>query len=324
MRTLHTLKGGARLAGAMRLGEMAHRLETRIERLTARRRHRQRGRRRSAAGALRRHDAGLRRACAAAMRRPMPTRSPRRRAADPAPRRQPRHRLAATARPPDRRPRPQPPASHPQPPSWAAAARRERRPGRVGDAGAPVASPRRRRTGIPSRSAARAASPPRRPRQRRPIATARSTGRASRARRRAPARPAERAHARRSPRCACARRCSTGSSTRPARSASRARGSNPGVGQIKGSLSDLTENLERLRGQLRDIELQGEVQMTLAPRGGEGGVADLRPARVRPLHPLPGADADDGRVGQRRRHACSARCSARSRRRKTSWSPRRA
>ena len=35
-----------------------------------------------------------------------------------------------------------------------------------------------------------------------------------------------------------------------------------GVGQIKGSLGDLTENLERLRGQLRDIELQGEVQMT--------------------------------------------------------------
>ena len=35
MRTLHTLKGGARLAGAMRLGEMAHRLENRIERLLA-------------------------------------------------------------------------------------------------------------------------------------------------------------------------------------------------------------------------------------------------------------------------------------------------
>jgi chemosensory pili system protein ChpA (sensor histidine kinase/response regulator) len=35
MRTLHTLKGGARLAGAMRLGEMAHRLETRIEHLLA-------------------------------------------------------------------------------------------------------------------------------------------------------------------------------------------------------------------------------------------------------------------------------------------------
>ena len=35
MRTLHTLKGGARLAGAMRLGEMAHRLETRTEQLLA-------------------------------------------------------------------------------------------------------------------------------------------------------------------------------------------------------------------------------------------------------------------------------------------------
>lgn len=35
MRTLHTLKGGARLAGAMRLGEMAHRLETAIERVLA-------------------------------------------------------------------------------------------------------------------------------------------------------------------------------------------------------------------------------------------------------------------------------------------------
>jgi chemosensory pili system protein ChpA (sensor histidine kinase/response regulator) len=35
MRTLHTFKGGARLAGAMRLGEMAHQLETTIEQLAA-------------------------------------------------------------------------------------------------------------------------------------------------------------------------------------------------------------------------------------------------------------------------------------------------
>ena len=35
MRTLHTLKGGSRLAGAMQLGEMAHRLEARIEHLLA-------------------------------------------------------------------------------------------------------------------------------------------------------------------------------------------------------------------------------------------------------------------------------------------------
>ncbi len=34
------------------------------------------------------------------------------------------------------------------------------------------------------------------------------------------------------------------------------------VGQIKGSLVDLTENLERLRRQLRDIELQAETQMS--------------------------------------------------------------
>jgi chemosensory pili system protein ChpA (sensor histidine kinase/response regulator) len=35
MRTLHTFKGGARLAGAMRLGELAHRLESSVERLLA-------------------------------------------------------------------------------------------------------------------------------------------------------------------------------------------------------------------------------------------------------------------------------------------------
>jgi chemosensory pili system protein ChpA (sensor histidine kinase/response regulator) len=35
MRTLHTLKGGARLAGAMRLGEMAHRMESALEKMIA-------------------------------------------------------------------------------------------------------------------------------------------------------------------------------------------------------------------------------------------------------------------------------------------------
>ena len=35
MRTLHTFKGGARLAGAMRLGELAHRLESAVEELMA-------------------------------------------------------------------------------------------------------------------------------------------------------------------------------------------------------------------------------------------------------------------------------------------------
>ncbi len=36
MRSLHTFKGGARLAGAMRLGELAHRLETAVEQVAAR------------------------------------------------------------------------------------------------------------------------------------------------------------------------------------------------------------------------------------------------------------------------------------------------
>ncbi|MFY7942065.1 MAG: hypothetical protein ACOVOX_14265, partial [Burkholderiaceae bacterium] len=31
---------------------------------------------------------------------------------------------------------------------------------------------------------------------------------------------------------------------------------------MRGTLGDLTDNLERLRKQLRDIELQGETQMT--------------------------------------------------------------
>jgi len=36
MRTLHTFKGGARLAGAMRLGELAHRMESVVERIVVR------------------------------------------------------------------------------------------------------------------------------------------------------------------------------------------------------------------------------------------------------------------------------------------------
>ena len=45
------------------------------------------------------------------------------------------------------------------------------------------------------------------------------------------------------------------------------------VGQIKGSLSDLTDNLERLRHQLRDIELQAETQISLAHGSRQGRVA---------------------------------------------------
>jgi hypothetical protein len=68
-------------------------------------------------------------------------------------------------------------------------------------------------------------------------------------------------------------------------------------------VNDLTDNLDRLRTcQLRDIELQAETQISLAHRGRQGGVAGLRPAGDGPLHALPGTDAHDGRVGQRRGH----------------------
>ena len=62
----------------------------------------------------------------------------------------------------------------------------------------------------------------------------------------------------------------------------------------------------------------------LAHRGGQGRGRELRPARVRPLHALPGADADDGRVGQRRRHGAAHPAALARNRPRTSWSRRRA
>ena len=64
------------------------------------------------------------------------------------------------------------------------------------------------------------------------------------------------------PRCACARRCSTAWSTRPARCRITRSRIEADVGAAQGSLGDLTENLERLRRQLRDIELQAETQIS--------------------------------------------------------------
>ena len=67
--------------------------------------------------------------------------------------------------------------------------------------------------------------------------------------------------------------CSTGWSTRPAKSSiTRARIESE-VGQIKGSLADLTDNLERLRRQLRDIELQAETQMSSRMERAKADVA---------------------------------------------------
>jgi len=50
-----------------------------------------------------------------------------------------------------------------------------------------------------------------------------------------------------------------------------------GVGQIRGSLGDLTENLERLRGQLRDIELQAETQMSTRMEAAKAAAQSFDP-----------------------------------------------
>jgi chemosensory pili system protein ChpA (sensor histidine kinase/response regulator) len=239
MRTLHTLKGGARLAGAMRLGEMAHRLETRIERLVAHDGQANAGdvealqsvcdAMTQAFEALRSRDAqAYADAVAAATTAPLAT-PPRE--TKPAP-------LAeapvfvATPEIPVIEP---PKAANDEPPPASIEAPRRERPIEQRAAPAPAAE----------------------------LATidwsrfARNDAHAPQA-----AKPAERA-------------------TATAQSAVRVRAPlldrlvnqagevsitrsriETGVGQIKGSLADLTENLERLRGHLRDIELQGEVQMS--------------------------------------------------------------
>ena len=177
MRTLHTLKGGARLAGAMRLGEMAHRLETRDRAPAARSEPTPRPptsrRCRRASDALTQR---LRGAAPARRRRPMPTRSPRRRAerrcrAAPRPMPSAAPLVGAAGRadadavaPPRRRAAPTPPSADAAPRPTAPAARPRRAP-------------------LPRRAA-------RRPRRAAPSCR-RSTGRASPAdaRRAAPGRP---------------------------------------------------------------------------------------------------------------------------------------
>ena len=49
------------------------------------------------------------------------------------------------------------------------------------------------------------------------------------------------------------------------------------VGHLKASLTDLTENLDRLRGQLRDIELQAETQMASRMEATKAAAASFDP-----------------------------------------------
>ncbi|HEX6363159.1 MAG TPA: response regulator, partial [Albitalea sp.] len=221
MRTLHTLKGGARLAGAMRLGEMAHRLETAIEALM---------RQESATVAdvealYNRCDAltqtfeALRSRDAAAYAEAVATTE------------------AAASRPAE----PVAPAAEAaaQPVAQAPAAPE-----------APPAEPPAAAPSVPAAPPLPSVTLP-------DIDWSRFTGRAA------------------VPRAAVADRGAAAQSAVRVRAPLLDRLVNQAgevsitrsrieaeVGTIKGSLSDLTDNLERLRQQLRDIELQAETQMT--------------------------------------------------------------
>lgn len=240
MRTLHTLKGGARLAGAMRLGEMAHRLETRIEQLLASppvaaadvEQLQSRGDALSQVfEALRARDAqAYAEASAAVAEAPMPVAPPPAPVTAPAP-------VAAPLQPQPvvaEAPRPQPPVAAPvqvaEPQPLATPEVPAQKP-----AAAPIAAE------LPSidwsRFAQGAAAPTRTAAEPRAQGASQSAVRV-----RAPL---------------LDRLVNQAGEVSITRSRIESE-----VGQIKGSLGDLTENLERLRQQLRDIELQAETQMS--------------------------------------------------------------
>jgi chemosensory pili system protein ChpA (sensor histidine kinase/response regulator) len=243
MRTLHTLKGGARLAGAMRLGEMAHRLETRIERLTGIDSH--------ASGedvealqavsdamshafeALRSRDAQAYSDAVAAAVAPL---APVARAVEP-------ERAPAVELPPAFVATSAAPLA-PSDPDAAEEATKAKDKGE-----------RARVRGRAARAEAPAAANDART-EPATIDWSRFAGGGG-----AAARPAERVATTQSAVRVRAPLLDRLVNQAGEVSITRSR-IESGVGQIKGSLSDLTENLERLRGQLRDIELQGEVQMS--------------------------------------------------------------
>ena len=246
-----------------------------------------------------------------ATRRPMPTPSPRRRALAPrrAPGRAVRGADAAAPVPRRRADRSPPPRPAPQ----------------------PVAEPRQVDAGAdapPSRRAAADAPAPRARRRRRTPAAPprrRSTGRASPPRGGAAAVAAGRAQRRRRQSAVRVRAPLLDRLVNQAGEVSITRSRiESDVGQIKGSLGDLTDNLERLRAPAARHRAAGRDADDLAHGGRQGRVAVLRSARVRPLHALPGTDADDGRVGQRRRHRAAHAAAHAASRPKTSWPRRRA
>jgi chemosensory pili system protein ChpA (sensor histidine kinase/response regulator) len=260
MRTLHTLKGGARLAGAMRLGEMAHRLETRIERLTAGEANvdpadvetlqARSDAMTQAFDALRSRDA---QAYADAVAAAVAPSAPIARPAPPSEPAAPAEAVAASTEPVAASSAAEAPAlpagswvvvpdaAAPAEPEATKGAKGGSRKGRVGAREESASGP-----AVPEPAAGLPA-----------IDWSRFTQRAAAV----PTKPAERIQAAQSAVRVRAPLLDRLVNQAGEVSITRSR-IESGVGQIKGSLSDLTENLERLRGQLRDIELQGEVQMT--------------------------------------------------------------
>lgn len=221
MRTLHTLKGGARLAGAMRLGELAHRLETAIEHQLAREHTNEADVELLYArvDAIGLNFEGLSARPAPLLAEPVPEVAP---AAVPAPAIEvpvlPTPMVAAEPPPPAPVAPEPPPEAAPVP--LAAAA----------EFGAPDAVPQ-----IDWQRLSAASMPL-------PAAPERAAAGSASVRVRAPLLDRLVNHA---------------GEVSIARSRIESE-----VLQLKGSLSDLTENLERLRSQLRDIELQAESQIS--------------------------------------------------------------
>ena len=77
---------------------------------------------------------------------------------------------------------------------------------------------------------------------------------------------------------------------------------------VKQSIADLNESIARLRGQLREVEIQADSQMRARQSELERAQGRVRPARVRPLYAPAGAHAPDGREPARRRRRSSSRC----------------
>ena len=234
MRTLHTLKGGARLAGAMRLGELAHRLETRIEHVLA-----------DPPVVVEAIEALQGRCDALAqmlerLRHPSPMAS-----SDRAPVLNAQAHAPAAAAPVAMKAEASTQATEP---SVESAPRAEHRDAQT----LPEAFATPTIEGDDSAAPTSAAAPS--------DAGVDWTRFAASSRRAAPAAerhvPASQATVRvRAP--LLDRLVNLAGEVSITRSRVEV-----GITQIKGSLTDLTDNLERLRGQLRDIEIQGDMQMT--------------------------------------------------------------